>query len=488
LSPILSAAGVLWRRHPEPQLFLARRVPRMRFFGNVFAFCGGRVDPADVSIGAVACPADPHAGSLRSTLVRELIEELSIDIRTGGVADPALRDELRADSHSWERLCDPASLATVPDACLRLVTPDFYPRRFDVRFAVVEVDAMTEASLFASELDSGGWDGPAGWLKRWHQGEFLLAPPTVLKLRVLAAHDPAEWEVALGREQAAVENPLMVQEIRVDPAVRLLALRTPTIPPARHTNAYLVGHDRAWLIDPATPWADEQARLANTLDAAISTGMNLSGVLLTHHHPDHIGAAGFVAARFGVPIYSHARTAELLTNRVQVDHTVADGQSLDLVHSDGTPGELQAVFTPGHAEGHLCFLEPRYGGLIAGDMVSTLSSILIDPDDGDMGEYMRSLERLATLPIRTVYPAHGPADSRGAQLIRVHIQHRTQRSDAVLRAVAEGPVTLGALTGIVWGDVPRPMLGYAQKSAVSILRLLEREGRLVFDGDLARPA
>jgi glyoxylase-like metal-dependent hydrolase (beta-lactamase superfamily II) len=479
---------VLWRRNPEPEFFLARRVPRMRFFGNVFAFCGGRVDPADESVGASLCPADPRSGSLRSTLVRELIEELAIDIRTGRAADPELCDSLRADSASWEGLCDPGSLASVPGATLRLITPDFYPRRFDVWFFLVEVDAKTEADLLPSELDCGGWDSAAGWLERWHQGEFLLAPPTVLKLRVLAAHEPEQWESALRREQVAVEDPGMIQEIRVDPAVRLLALRTPTLPPARHTNACLVGHGSAWLVDPATPFPDEQARLAATLDAAMSGGMKLRGVLLTHHHGDHVGAAEFVSARFGIPIHAHTRTAELLRGRVRVDHEVIDGQSLEFEHADGNPGRLQAVFTPGHAEGHLCFLEPRYGGLIAGDMVSTLSSILIDPADGDMGDYMRSLTRLTSLPIRTVYPAHGPADSRGARLILVHIEHREQRSEAVLRAVTRGPITLDDLTTAVWGDVPRPMLGYAQRSAVSILRLLEHEGRLEFDGDLARPA
>jgi glyoxylase-like metal-dependent hydrolase (beta-lactamase superfamily II) len=459
----------------------------MRFFGNVFAFCGGRVDAADESVGAAICPEDPRAGSLRSTLVRELIEELAIDIRTGRAADPALCESLRTDSASWEALCDTGSMAPVPDSTLRLVTPDFYPRRFDVWFFLVEVDARTEASLLPSELDSGGWDSAAGWLDRWHQGELLLAPPTVLKLRVLAAHEPEHWEAALRQVQVAVEDPELVQEIRVDPAVRLLALRTPTLPPARHTNAYLVGHEGAWLVDPATPFPDEQERLAATLDAAMAGGMKLRGVLLTHHHGDHVGAAEFVSARFGVGIHAHARTAELLRGRVRVDHEVVDGQSLEFGHADGTPGGLQAVFTPGHAEGHLCYLEPRYGGLMAGDMVSTLSSILIDPEDGDMGDYMRSLARLASLPVRTVYPAHGPADSRGARQILVHIEHREQRYDAVLRAVGRGPIALDALTTAVWGDVPRPMLGYAQRSAVSILRLLEHEGHVEFDGDLARP-
>ena len=488
LNPILSAAGVLWRRGAEPEFFLARRVPRMRFFGNVFAFCGGRVDPADEAVGAALSPDEPRAGSLRSTLVRELIEELAIDIRTGRAADPGLCASLRADSASWTALCDPGSLAAVPDAVLRLVTPDFYPRRFDVSFFLVEAAPGTEASLLASELDRGGWGRAAGWLDRWHQGEFLLAPPTVLKLRALAAHGPQEWESALGQVQAAVEDPATVQEIRVDPAVRILALRTPTLPPARHTNSCLVGQRNAWIVDPATPFPDEQARLAATLDAAMSEGMNLRGVLLTHHHGDHVAAAEFVSARYDIPIHAHPRTAELLRDRVRVDREVIDGQSLDFIHADGAPGELQAIFTPGHAEGHLCFLEPRYGGLIAGDMVSTLSSILIDPSDGDMGDYMRSLGRLGSLEIRTVYPAHGPADSRGARLIRVHLEHREQRSDAVLRAVARGPIALAELTRVVWGDVPRPMLGYAQRSAVSILRLLEHEGHLVFDGDLARPA
>ncbi len=460
----------------------------MRFFGNVFAFCGGRVDSADETVGAAACPADPRAGSLRSTLVRELIEELAIDIRTGRAADPALCDSLRGDSASWENLCDPESLASVPDATLRLITPSFYPRRFDVWFFLVEVDPETEVSLLPSELDSGGWDSAAGWLERWHHGEFLLAPPTVLKLRVLAGNEPEQWESALRTTQLAVEDPSMVQEIRVDPAVRLMALRTPTLPPARHTNSYLVGHGSAWLVDPATPFQDEQARLVATLEATMAAGMKLRGVLLTHHHGDHVGAAEFVSDRFGIPIHAHARTAELLQDRVRVDHELVDGQSLEFVHADGAPGELQAVFTPGHAEGHLCFLEPRYGGLIAGDMVSTLSSILIDPADGDRGDYMRSMARRVSLPIRTVYPAHGPADSRGARLIRVHIEHREQRSDAVLRAVTRGPITLDELTRVVWGDVPRPMLGYAQRSAVSILRLLEHEGHVDFDGDLVRPA
>lgn len=480
---ILSAAGVLWRRGPAPELFLARRVEGMRFFGGVYAFCGGRVDPVDRDVDSRA--SKPGEEGLRSCLVREVIEELGVDLRTGRRADPGLRSAVQQDVGAWSRACDPGTLDSVAPPCLRLVTPDFYPRRFDTRFSIHEVEQGVEPELQESELDAGGWDTAAGWLARWGDGEFFLAPPALLMLRVLAAHAPDGWPAALAAAQERIEDPALCQEIRLDPAVRLIPLRTPTLPPARHTNCYLVGARRAWLVDPATPWEEERGRLVATLEESRA---RVQGILLTHHHPDHVGAAAFMAGRLGVPIVAHAETARLLAGRIQIERTIADGEAVDFEHADGVEGRLVALFTPGHAAGHLCFREERFGGLLAGDMVSTLSSILVDPADGDMAIYMDSLARLAALGVETVYPAHGPADSRGVRVIEEQIAHRQARTDAVLSAVRAGTVDLSALTAEVWGDVPRPMLGYAEKSAVSILRMLAARGEVRFDGRTVRPA
>lgn len=480
MGAIRSAAAILWRDERGGEVYLARRVPRMRFFGNVFAFCGGRVDEVDRRVGVKA------GDDLRAALVREMVEELGIDLRRGGApADPLLRTGLVEESVDWASACAGADLSSLGDPPLRLLTPDFYLRRFDTFFFLVQVGPDCEPDPLPEELDAGAWGKPSEWLERWSAGEFHLAAPVLLILRALADRPVQGWRQILEGEQARIEDPARIQEIRLEPAVRLLPVRTPTLPPARHTNAFLVGHDPAWLVDPATPYPDARSALDLTLREAPE---RIEGILLTHDHPDHVGAATFVAERFDLPILAHCITAERLEGRPRVDRHLEDGERLELGHADGQRGELECVFTPGHAPGHLCFFEPRFGGLIAGDMVSTLSSILVDPEDGDMARYLRSLSRLAELPVRTVYPAHGPPDSRGVRVLEEQIRHRRVREGAVLDAIGSGPVGLDELTARVWGDVPRPMLSFARKSAVSILVMLEREGRARFDGSTAGPA
>ena len=94
---------------------------------------------------------------------------------------------------------------------------------------------------------------------------------------------------------------------QVAPGIRVLALRTPTLPPAAHTNAYLVGPAKGpqALVDPGSPYPDQQALLFAVLDAEAEAGRPLAVVLLTHHHGDHTGGASAVAARYGVPIAAH---------------------------------------------------------------------------------------------------------------------------------------------------------------------------------------
>src|SRR5512144_402941 len=129
----------------------------------------------------------------------------------------------------------------------------------------------------------------------------------------------------------------------VAPGIRVLALRTPTLPPAAQTNVYLVGPPAGpvAVVDPGSPYPDQQAildRVLETLPPAV--------VLLTHHHGDHVGGAAALAERWSVPIAAHPATARRLAGRVAVTQSVEDGET---VHG------AMAIGTPGHAEGHLCF-------------------------------------------------------------------------------------------------------------------------------------
>src|SRR5688500_11650531 len=119
--------------------------------------------------------------------------------------------------------------------------------------------------------------------------------------------------------------------VPVAPRIRVLALRTPTLPPAAHTNTYVVGPDHGpqLVIDPGSPYPDEQRILERAVREEADAGRPVSRVLLTHHHGDHVGGAAALATTFGVPIAAHANTARRLAGRVPVAHELADGDVLD---------------------------------------------------------------------------------------------------------------------------------------------------------------
>jgi glyoxylase-like metal-dependent hydrolase (beta-lactamase superfamily II) len=148
--------------------------------------------------------------------------------------------------------------------------------------------------------------------------------------------------------------------------------------------------------------------LFEAVDKYLTRGNRLAAVVLTHHHADHVGAATACAERYGVPVLAHPWTAEKLHGKVAVTCLVREGDHLPLgpaPDGDGT-WHLEALHTPGHARGHLAFYEPHYRLLFAGDMVSTLTSVVIAPPEGDLTHYLESLQRMRS------YDSHAPPGTR----------------------------------------------------------------------------
>jgi len=148
------------------------------------------------------------------------------------------------------------------------------------------------------------------------------------------------------------------------------------------TNTYLVGGDRLVVVDPGP---DDPGHLAAILAEAARRGGTVTTIALTHTHPDHAPGAVALAAATGAEVVGFAAADGSVPDR-----TVGDGE---LVGGDGAA--LRAVHTPGHASNHLCWLAQDHGILLTGDHVMHGSTVVIRPPDGDMAQYLASLERLS---------------------------------------------------------------------------------------------
>jgi glyoxylase-like metal-dependent hydrolase (beta-lactamase superfamily II) len=183
-------------------------------------------------------------------------------------------------------------------------------------------------------------------------------------------------------------------------------------------------------------------------------------------------------ARLGVPVLAHRRTAELLAGRgVAVDGELADDQRVVLAGEPPFP--VRVVHTPGHAKGHLCFLDETWGSLLAGDMVAGLGTIVIDPPGGDMDAYLASLEKLISLAPATLFPGHGPALRNAPAKLREALDHRRWREERVLGAWNDGLREPERMLPVVYDDAPRTAWPLAERQIAAHLERLRRAGRLV---------
>lgn len=494
MSAITQAASVLLAGGPTgAELFVVERTKNLRFFGGFLAFPGGKVAPTDADVPVVPAAAEangPRADPARYVAAaRELFEETGVLIaRTAHGDFPPYHPEQDAWRHDlMAERCSFGELLSQQGLILRaadftpignLVTPSFAPVRFDTSFFFCQLPAGQRAEVWAGELDTGRWSSAADVLAGWRRGECLVSPPTVFMLEALADQPVAETARRLAPLFAAHETEVL-PPIFLAPAVQVIPLRTLALPPSTHTNAYLVGSGPVLLLDPGPTDPVEQQTLFRLIDEQADRGRRLTAIVLTHHHPDHIGAVAACVERYQLPVWAHPLTAQALEGKLAVDREIQDGERLDLGSAPGATGSwwLEAIHTPGHAPGHLAFHERRYGLLFAGDMVSTQASIVIPPREGDLTAYLHSLQRLREFASRLLLPSHGSASSRPQETIDECLVHRQKREEMLVDALGQGMEGLDELARELYKGVPDHLLRFAQWQVLAGLRKLHHEGR-----------
>jgi endoribonuclease LACTB2 len=466
-APIVATAVVLYRDGPSGrEVLLVRRGAERRFAGGFHAFPGGRLDPEDAQVPVAGASGDDAA--LVACATRELFEETGVLIARGAErvspADRAIdRGALLDGALRWRELLAARGLSL--DAALlapagRWITPEHLPLRYDARLFAVAMPAGETAEIWPGELSGGGFQRVDLALTRWERGELLFFPPNLHAVRALA--EGGALPIDLLRSP-----PDRARRIEFQGGFLLCALRTPTLPPATHTNAWIVPVEGGVaVVDPGAPEPADQAPLLVLLDALAAEGRPPREVWLTHVHADHVGAAAAVADRYGVKVRGHA----LARGRVP------GAEVVPFREGDLAGGRFVVLETPGHAREHLAYLDEVTGALLCGDLVSTLSTIVIDPPEGEMAEYERQLARMRALAPRTLYPAHGPPAPDATARLAGYLAHRREREALVVAALAQGG-TLAEITARAYPDVPEAVHPIAGRSCLAVIEKLVALGR-----------
>jgi glyoxylase-like metal-dependent hydrolase (beta-lactamase superfamily II) len=254
----------------------------------------------------------------------------------------------------------------------------------------------------------------------------------------------------------------------LDLGIRRLVAPNPSMMTGPGTNTYLFGREAVAVLDPGPLIRDH---LDNIVRRA---GAPIRWILVTHTHPDHSPGARLLAEATGAELLGRPAP-----EGAQQDATFMPTRILD----DGDRLEtdefvLEAVHTPGHASNHLCYLHAESNWLFTGDQVIDGSTVVINPPDGNMKQYIEALRRIRHLGCGALAPGHGEIIEDPIRAIDWIIDHRLQREAKVARALRENPgLTIRELVPHVYQDVREDLYRLAARSLLAHLIKLEEEGR-----------
>ena len=268
----------------------------------------------------------------------------------------------------------------------------------------------------------------------------------------------------------------------VSPLIRRVTADNPGPFTFRGTGTYIVGHGEVAVIDPGPDLPEHLAAIR----AAVA-GERVSHILVTHHHLDHSPLARPLAEITGAPVYGCAVKRPVENDAIPLeagyDQFAPDVSVCDGGVVSGPGWTLEAIPTPGHTSNHICFALAEENALFSGDHIMGWSTTVITPPDGDMTDYLASLERIRARGFKTLWPTHGPPITDVAPFIDAYIAHRRDRERQILDRLAAGDRTIAQMVPNAYAAVDQRLWPAAARSMHAAVIALVKAGTVKTNGE-----
>ena len=274
-------------------------------------------------------------------------------------------------------------------------------------------------------------------------------------------------------------DPPLGTAVEVSPLIRRITCNNPGPFTFKGTNTFIVGRGTVAIIDPGP---DDEAHLAAVLNAV--RGETVSHILVTHTHMDHSPLAAKLAGATGAKTYGAISPAgSSVISGVRLDASIDHDFMPDVPLSNGDVVEgkgwtLETVFTPGHMANHMSFCLKEEMALLVGDHVMSWATTVVAPPEGNMKDYMGSLQKLLKRNEGIYYPAHGPENTRPRTLVRAILAHRKMREEAIYNRVKSGDKNIREIVANVYSDIDPRLHAAAGLSTLAHLEHLIEKGRV----------
>ena len=478
--PRPSAAAVISRNSGQKmEILLCHRVSEVPSFPDFWAFPGGGISRVDRE----AAKDNPSWFSEREdresliALLREMLEEVGIaPDGSGGFQNVQVEiiDQVNEIKSEWAKLVSEGTLSIDnfnPSLITQRTTPPVAPIRHRNRFYHVATgDASIEPRLPSglTEFDEFQWWKPNELLEAWLSHEVKLPPPQVTLIRDI---------VEIGFSELANNPRIGYHRIEYANGVELVPIPTNTLPPATHTDCYVLGHPGGSriLVDPAARSIEALEILRKKVAEIEQSGSKIIATVFTHKHPDHIGDLSEISKFYQAPIFASKETLSVLP-KCESDRILSEG---DVIKIDDE--KWSVIETHGHCPGHICLVGEA--GIISGDNAVLFGTILVPSSDGNMNQYLAGLERLRDLDPSLLFPGHGPMVANPRRLLTRYLKHRKQRHLKVLNAVKSTDGNLDSITIQAYSDTPDAHPNLARDQAYSHLLALEENGNIRREND-----